>query len=502
MSVDKRTFAATLQANAGTEIVVTDGKRAKLAAGAGTLRIELPPGVYKARFKAGGRFEDRLFEMAGEDVVVQGPRLKIDSPAPLGNSGNTHEYHEAIARGIKDLPALKCGDGCELAILVRDSLKLPNRGASGAPWTGLTLQDMNGRVQADLSIDGLRDSNLGFGAIRVEVDPGTYLLTQRSDGGTTVQMPIVAIPQWRSTLFADCTRSGEPRVADLYGASIIMCRPFESFQPTDENLWLAELAKQSLAMGRASVDAAGMSGLLHEKFDNPLLGILAAHVLLLEKKPRIPLIATVVGNMERLLPGHPDLFALRAWLAGHGACEFPTLPMRSPPMLRASWDILLDASFDHPRLLPPNAEWVGFAAGLSSSAVWFAWRREDTDFPPVLTTPSFTADDPLPTLDGRIDLAALAAYWGPYRNALTDPRIAANPLQHTLRRKLVSLIDDDFGQDNRAPTMRDLARDLRVPIPTVEVAAFALRAAARRLSPPSGSPTGAKSGGMRQTGSG
>ncbi len=502
MSPDRRALVATLRANAGTEIVVTDGRRAKLASGAGTLRIELPPGIYKARFKAGGRFEDRLFEVAGTDVTVQGPRLTIDSPAPLTNSGTTHEFHERIARGLRDLPALRRGNGGEIAILVRDSLKVPGSGEPSAPWKGLTVQTLAGRVLANLETDGERDGNLGFGAIRIEVEPGTYLLTQRSATGATVQMPIVASPHWRSTLFADCLRLGKQRVTDLYGASIVMGPPYESFQPTDENLWLAELAKQALAMGRASVDAEGMSGLLHEKFENPLLGILAAHVLLLEPNPRIPLIATVAANMERLLPGHPDLVAIRAWLARRGAAEFPEAPLRSPPMLRASWDILVDASFDHPMLLPDDAEWVEFAAGLSSSTVWFAWHREDAMGFQVASTASLTSGDPLPTIDGRINLSALVDYWEPFRKALRNPQIATNPLQHTLRRKILELIDSESGQDDRVPTLREIARDLRVPTRIVESAALALRTSALDLLPPSGSTPGANQARTRQAGSG
>jgi hypothetical protein len=118
--------------------------------------------------------------------------------------------------------------------------------------------------------------------------------------------------------------------------------------------------------------------MLREKFDNPMLGIMGAHLLLLAledqrgreaeqarrqrlqssrdqlERPHRPwdqsLFDTVVRHLQRLVSGnHPDVQALSL------RASDPSLRatrVTAPPMLRRSWSLLVAASNDQPELVP------------------------------------------------------------------------------------------------------------------------------------------------------
>src|SRR5882762_1826117 len=79
-------------ADGGTEIVVIDASFRKIATAIGRLELLLALGLYKARFKAGDRIADTLFEVAGSPVVVRGDILEFSSPIPLADTSTNHEY--------------------------------------------------------------------------------------------------------------------------------------------------------------------------------------------------------------------------------------------------------------------------------------------------------------------------------------------------------------------------------------------------------------------------
>jgi hypothetical protein len=499
-----------ITADTGTEIVVTDANRARVGSDAGRLSLQLPPGLYKARFKAGSVSSDRVFEVVDKPVHLSAPSLEIRSPVPLAGTATTHEYQEDGARALSHLPPEKIGAGSEIALFARDSEKRINVGPPAEPWRGLVLQRLSGIADVDFSATGTRDPNRGFGASRVELDPGAYLLTLERKSGPVLQLPVVASAGWRTTVFVNCAGTAGEREPDLYAASAIVSRLGEPFEPYDEVLRFAELAKQSLAQGRVSVDAESLSKMLHLKFEYPMVGILAGHLMLLSGKPSYELLCTVVDNLEKLVPGHPDVLALRVALIRDGATPAQDdLRLAYPPMLRSSWDIFVEASSRMPLLLPVNAEWMKYAHGLCGSQLWLTWQRppvaeakgkgfmagikgigksewdhgfasvwralrRDEPREKVLASLADLAKSVFVGADGRLSKRLVASVWNQFRHQLADPSIAASPLQNALRRKLLSLLDDSDSDDDDEFTLAGLARDLRVPVPVLIEAAHAL----------------------------
>jgi hypothetical protein len=151
------------------------------------------------------------------------------------------------------------------------------------------------------------------------------------------------------------------------------------FEPWRDDMELAEVARIALTDGRRIMSDQLMQ-MLDGKFDNPMLGIFGAHILLLSldraaeeaqadsakaptagaaDRPRLELtleahdLDVIVRNLRRLVgDGHPDVEALSL------RASDPSLrhrkPLTEPPMLRRSWSLFVAASNDKPSLCPPD----------------------------------------------------------------------------------------------------------------------------------------------------
>lgn len=512
----EKKFRVEISGDATTEIVVADSNRAKIGAGVGKLSAELAPGLYKARFKAGGATRDQIFEVADGPIYLSAPRLDLRTPVPIPGTGSTHEYQEDGVRALAHVIPVDIGVGSEIALFVRDSKKSFGSGTPSEPWQDLALEYLGGGTAIDFASIGLRDPNRGMSAARVRTQSGTYLLTLARGNRPALQFPVTASEGWRTTVFLDCAGDPDVRLPDLYSASVVITRLDVFVELHDEVLRYAEFAKQSLAAGRLAVDAESMSEMLHGKFDYPMLGILAGHLLLLARKPNYALLRTVVSNLQRLVPGIPDLQALLVALAQRkesvAAIDFE---VNEPPMLRCSWDILVEASHEYPELLPTSAHWMQYVYGLSGSQVWLAWQRpREATLPsrsrtqaqekrsvtftlgsatagvgveiPAETTMRDYASMAATTLDvsdGIMQKRGARDFWGQYRTLLADPSIAQTPLQSALRRRFLDYVDDDRA-DEEGVTLASVARDLRVPVPVLVEAANALLTVVRESVAP------------------
>lgn len=104
----------------------------------------------------------------------------------------------------------------------------------------------------------------------------------------------------------------ESRRPDLSEASVLMGRTGSGFYPDrDDERW-TELARLALAGNRKAMPSRDdLREMLVHKFEDPMLGIYAAHLLLREPEIRVDLLEIVLGNLFSMLGEHPDVQALR-----------------------------------------------------------------------------------------------------------------------------------------------------------------------------------------------
>jgi hypothetical protein len=107
-----------------------------------------------------------------------------------------------------------------------------------------------------------------------------------------------------------------------------------------------------------------------------MLGILGAHLLLLEPEFNPSLFQLVVATLRDLLGQHPDVEALALRQGNDGAPEAFT----TPPMLRRSWRLVLERTVDHPELVPADSLMASVAPRIWGDGPWLLWlQRTDAD---------------------------------------------------------------------------------------------------------------------------
>lgn len=421
----------------GTEIFVIDGKFNLVTKGIGMVEIALPPGLFKVKFKRGSVISEVDADLfpGFESVSVSAPIMEFSSPVPLRGTDTGHEYHQAAAEALSTQIQVRIAEGSQLFVFIRD---VDNAG-QGNPATGLSLHDTRGRKLVDLALEAKRayeqDTTMAsWAGCNIELNPGQYRIRLNTSNDETLEQVIVLSGGWQTQVFLvrnwygvrqdkEQAQGIQPKKQwpELSKSSILMAPIGDGFRPSDGNLRLTELARQGLTSGRAVVKENDLEEMLRQKSLNPMLGIFGAHLLLpaiipikdqdimpfnsavqkrkrranqvLQQVARVTqdgiidpaaqgklksLLHTVVENLRHLLGDHPDVRALDLQLNQPFQEDFEPGIFETPPMLRRSWEIVIEASVLNPDLVPAGSLADRIANRLWGSGPWVVWRT-----PPV-----------------------------------------------------------------------------------------------------------------------
>ncbi len=160
-------------------------------------------------------------------------------------------------------------------------------------------------------------------------------------------MALSVYPGWETQLFVPCEQR-----AVLERASLLITHLGHGFHPDDRLAQVIDAGLSGLRSGTDLLPESERQMMLYGKFDNPMLGLIGAHLMLLESAPDWALLDHVVQNLEHLLPGAADVHALRlATALRRGEAPVGT-PVTAPPMLRRGLDAVLEASTILPEIVP------------------------------------------------------------------------------------------------------------------------------------------------------
>jgi hypothetical protein len=276
------------------------------------------------------------------------------------------------------------------------------------PFPSLSLHRPGGELIADLApTPGTQlDPQEPILAMTAEVDPGSYILHSADSSGVEAEQTVQAVRDWQVQVFlieetpAPVTEADPAQAAPARRISILMGR--DRFDPADETLRLVEEARAALADER-KVASDFVTETLFAKFDNPMLGLFGAHLMLIgrdanrsakedvqhglsdAKRIRAPvafnqsLFDRVVANLASLLGSdHPDVTSLATQASNQDLQSLQ--PVDVPPMLWRSWMLLIQASNERPELVP-IATWRR-VIGVLPKRPFFVWsplhHTEDT----------------------------------------------------------------------------------------------------------------------------
>jgi hypothetical protein len=160
----------------------------------------------------------------------------------------------------------------------------------------------------------------------------------------------------------------------------------------------SELALIGLRQGRPMVSRNFLRLLRNNKCQNPMLGIIGAHAMLLESQPQWSLFDTVLRNLKKLVPDHPDVTALHVLGKQRRNNDSRSLvnPVSWPPLLYMSYRALIARDADEPGLIEDSTPADQIASHLIPEGPWTMWKSfELTSLDPVdsLNLPASEARD-------------------------------------------------------------------------------------------------------------
>jgi hypothetical protein len=367
------------------EVFVIDRAFALVERAIGTLDKSVPQGVYKIKARLGDVATEDWYVVNGDLRLDLADKLAITSPVPLEGTSQADQQQMRPAAEESRRIVMSAGAGAQIFLCTRrwtepDSDEPSDDRASTLP--ALSLHRPNGEKLVDLQASG-RGDEAGLGdpmlGATVEVDPGNYMVRWGDQSGGTAEQTVVAVRDWQTQVFV-LEDQGEELVAGdgvLLPArreriSVLMAR--DEFRSNDAQLQLADQARIALASERR-IASEVINDSLFGKFENPMLGLFGAHLMLLSEDAKLEAAAAdqrgaaaglqlappvsfnqglfdqVVWNLADLLGwDHPDVTALGTKASNKPIAELP--PVEVPPMLWRSWLLLIEASNDRPDLLP------------------------------------------------------------------------------------------------------------------------------------------------------
>jgi len=327
------------------------------------------------------------------DQLVELPFVQFDSPIPLDNTRTSHEYHQNLVfQALKAPLANNSSKMGGFLFCVRDPGRLPSsftlltQSSYRQAYQGLRLLSLNNTVILDFdSLSSALDLANGLLLHEASLPAANYQLEWKSPQGMAVRIPIIVRPQLSTQLYVLVQNTGSEYAGllpDLSNSAIAYTRSGYGFHADSLEMRLAERARFCLSRGANMIIDPYLDEMLGAKLENPMLGLLGAHLLLLEKEPRHEFIDVVLTNTGTLLgDDFPDVIALKLKLAsmtqGHvtkGADNI--IPVNFPPLLRRSWDYLLEASVTTPDLIPSDSFASSISRSIVTNGIWMAWRHQ------------------------------------------------------------------------------------------------------------------------------
>ncbi len=382
-----------------SEVIVIDNSFRVLARGICSVELKVSPGIYNAKLRVGDQFSEKLFivksnEPNGQKSINLKP-LEFASPIPLQHTSTYNEHHEAaIYKAAKNFTApSSLGKGAVVLICLRDissmylDLKTEDLATYAKNFQGFTLSSLDGNKSYPLETIGTFVPEHGFLIVSASVNPGNYVLSQLTSDNQRLCLPLVIPKEWSLQVFVSMVPYRDESMvlrADFDGAAMMFAKPGSFFDSNDTKLRISEVARQALAKGHDVIDVGIRRDLLSKKFSNPMIGLLAAHLLLLAKEPDLTLIKKVVADTANLIGiDYPDLLILRWKLQQiRGKADSPATQaligsLNSPPMFQLSWHYFMEAYRYVGDMGTINEGVAEIVCQLISASVWLSWLTSD-----------------------------------------------------------------------------------------------------------------------------
>jgi hypothetical protein len=359
------------------EIKVTDSSFRPVARGRGKVSRTVDPGIYELEYRAGPNVATEMVTLGPGQTLTRNVEVHFPSAAPVDWSTTSHEYHQdaarAASRSIVGPP-----DAAGLVVMVRNLGGHDHHRFDPRAIGSLSLLDKQLRPVARFPDRWRIEPESRFATWSGRLPPGGYAL-RRTRAARATSMPLWLSRGWQTLVFLPNSAEGP----SLEWASIQTASIRAPWNPHDREMNAAvELGLWSLRDGTGGVADAVVNRLLYAKFQDPLLGIVGAHALLLEEDFDPRQFETILRNLNRIASDHPDVIALGHLVAERAGPELGRRFARRgkrvmwPPTVRRAYEGVIRADADLPGTIAPESPAEHAAACVAGLGVWTTWVGE------------------------------------------------------------------------------------------------------------------------------
>jgi len=366
---------------------------------ASTRKFKLRPGSYTLRTKFDHATIETPISLDGPLIISTREQLptapELYSAAPLQESPTSHEYYTRPSEAwslFSTRRPLPNADS-SLFIFVR-AVDLEKHDANSDLAQGLVLRSRDGtRISGFAPSETQRDNRFGWLAFHIAVPFGTYFLRFEGHAGEDTELPPRELPLqlcsgWQTQLFL--IHRAAPL---LQTAKIFFARGRSGFRSRDRETAAADVALNGLQNKKDLLSEDALNLLLRAKFENPMLGLVGAHVLIQRRRAlqtRVSMgerragsqearqrdqlqqqITVVLRNLNTLLPSSPDVAALNL-LAGSASIRNKVV-VDEPPMLRLGLNALMNEAAIRPDVLKSESLIPAIAPHVYADTPWSTW---------------------------------------------------------------------------------------------------------------------------------
>lgn len=343
--------------------------------GMNSVNTTLPKGLYTVRGELAGVIQETPVRLDRDVTLSNSEQTQLVpqqyTAAPLKGTALSHEYYRYPSQEWS-VKTTRAPFGTEttnsaffLFIRPRDS-NLARPALEEA--TKLRLLDARGDLVTSFEAWEVqtKDSD-GWLALSVEAPAGYYTLEY--DGSQPRALALYLFPNWQTQVFL----LNHGRLL-MEGARIFLANRGLGFNPNRDDITQAtDLGLDYLQNNLKRLPNEVLQELLKLKFENPMLGFVAAHVLLMQETLNQELLRIVLDNLDILVGKCADLAAIKLLFALRSGQQIETTPFEHPPMFRAGLEAVIRASFDRQELLPEEGQVERMTPDQLTDSPWSSW---------------------------------------------------------------------------------------------------------------------------------
>ncbi len=369
----------------GVELSVFDGKgNTYVRTKNNSLELKLPRGLYTLRAERNGEFKDTILRLTEACTVTPDLPARY-SAIPLPGAETTHEYYSysswEISQNYTSDDIVFNGD-LDSSLMLFMRAPEQSKVTSTKKTSDLLLRALDGRVLTDFDEANINlDHTHGYVGFSARMSSGDVILEDYSEHPRQTRLPLLQGFQTQIFLMY----LGRPLYEDIRVLTVdngdISTRKNRDPYTKDKFAEIADQVDIGMTALQNNVEDVGKSLVnyfLTSKFRNPLLGLLGAYLMLLRRhqRPEIKyndrLPKTVIRNLQKLIPGSPDLVALKhlaePWL-GEPVDEEITMP----PLFRVGADTLIRAAARRSELIPEGCLFDAVSDRILADSAWTTW---------------------------------------------------------------------------------------------------------------------------------